>query len=131
MNWQDSDFASFDDVFSPTIDTNNCVPAFKVDVMNPAFWRKVQKLAYMVDSIKVNSAFRTPAWEYSRHRSGNSQHCKGLAVDISCLTNEYRYRLVDAAIKLDFHRILIYPRFVHLDDKEQGSKREIIWMNNQ
>ena len=115
-----------DDVFF--INTDRCIPAFKVDVMNPLFWNKVVELSERMYGITINSAYRAPAWEYAKGRSGSSHHCRGLAVDISCTDSEVRYRLVAHAIDLKFKRILIYPTFVHLDDKED-SQYKVVWMS--
>lgn len=121
------------DLFNPGdglfINTGRCVPAFKADAMNPAFWSKVVELSKRLFGITINSAFRPTSWEYARHRSGLSQHCFGLAVDISCADSEYRYKLISNALDLKFKRILIYPTFVHLDDKPD-SQFKIVYMEN-
>lgn len=119
-----------DSLFPSLINTDKCVPEFVQGAMNPVFWSKVQILSDRLNGLTINSAFRTPAWEYSRGRSGSSQHCKGLAVDIACKDPQLRRKLIDEALKLDFHRILVYPTFVHLDDKKSlpESRRDLIWM---
>lgn len=109
------------------INTSHCIPAFNEDAMNPTFWNKVVDLSERVGGIIINSAYRPVTYEYKRGRSGSSQHCKGLAVDISCLDSGFRWRLVSIAIELGFHRILVYRTFVHLDDKVNESCR-LVWM---
>lgn len=105
----------------------NCVPERNDDAMNPKFLQRVRDLSYIVGPLSINSQYRTPAWEYARNRSGLSQHCKGLAVDIDCRNNSLRWLIIQYAMKLGFHRILVYPTFIHLDDKA-GVLNQLIWM---
>lgn len=114
----DSDYA---------LNYRNCVPDRNDDAMNPSFLDKVRDLSYAVGPLTINSQYRSPAWEYSRGRSGMSQHCKGLAVDIDCRNNSQRWIIILNAMRLRFHRILVYPTFIHLDDKA-GCLNQLIWM---
>ena len=109
------------------IDVSHCVPAFKLDAMNPNFWSKVVDLSERVGGITINSAYRTVPYEYTRGRSGSSQHCKGLAVDIACFDSGLRWKLVSNAMVLGFHRILVYRTFIHIDDKLNEADR-LVWM---
>lgn len=74
----------------------------------------------------VNSSYRSPAYEVSKGRSGNSAHCTGHAWDIRCLDSKSRYLIVSAALEAGFSRIGIYPRFVHLDDSADHPQK-VIW----
>ena len=125
-----NEFEHQDSLFPCNIDYSHCIPERVDSAMNPLFLNKVKVLSDRLGGITINSQYRTVAWEYSRSRSGSSQHCKGLAVDISCKDSQFRRKLIQEALNLDFHRILIYPTFVHLDDKVSlpRDRRDIIWM---
>lgn len=122
---QNEDSVLFDSDYG--LDYSRCVPERNDDAMNPDFLQKVRELSYSVGVLNINSQYRTPAWEFSRHRSGNSQHCIGLAVDISCKNHTQRWCIIQKAMELKFHRILVYPSFIHLDDKA-GCMNQLIWM---
>lgn len=112
------------------MDISSCIPKFDLEKMDKPFWQKVCALRDGLSAslyLKINSAYRSKNHEYSRGRSGNSQHCLGRAVDISCCSNSARWLIVSKAIELNFHRILIYPTFIHLDDKA-GVFHHILWM---
>lgn len=123
---------AYSEFFNPLLlfDISKCVPAFDVDKMNPDFWSKVLRLQDALSStlwLQINSAYRTKEHEWSRGRSGNSQHCFGRAVDISCKESNSRWLLIQKAMEIGFHRILVYPTFIHLDDKP-GCMNQVIWM---
>lgn len=64
----------------------------------------------------LNSAYRSRDYEIQKKgRSGTSSHCKGLAVDISCLTGPYRIRMVRALLSAGFTRLGIGKTFIHVD----------------
>lgn len=63
----------------------------------------------------VNSAFRTRKYEKSKGRSGESYHCKGLAVDIKCTDSVSRKCMIDALCVFPYVSIIIYPTFLHID----------------
>lgn len=75
----------------------------------------------------INSAFRTVEYEKSKGRSGTSQHTKGLAVDIRCVTNAQRFRIVASLLVAGFRRIGIGSNFIHVDDGYPNSE-PIIWL---
>ena len=66
----------------------------------------------------VNSAFRSKEYELRKKRSGNSMHCQGRAVDLSCKDSSTRYRIIKAALQAGFHGIGIGRTFIHLDDRD-------------
>lgn len=74
----------------------------------------------------INSAFRAVEYEKSKGRSGTSQHTKGLAVDIRCVTNAQRFRIVASLLVAGFHRIGIGTNFIHVDDGYPDCE-PIIW----
>ena len=103
-----------------------CKPACKIDDMDEDFMRKLDD-ARSICSYKfvLNSAYRSPEYEIQHGRSGTSSHCKGLAVDISCLTSQCRLKMLLALLSVGFRRIGIYPSFLHVDS--DISKPASIW----
>lgn len=75
----------------------------------------------------VNSAFRSVAHELTHGRNGKSSHCKGMAIDISCLDSNRRSIMLNAFVRAGFRRIGIYKRFIHVDCDR--SKPDAIWID--
>lgn len=75
----------------------------------------------------LNSAYRSPAHDKTKGRSGTGAHTLGRAVDIRCNTIQNRFKIVDAAIRAGFTRIGIAKSFVHLDDSPNHTQ-EVIWL---
>lgn len=74
----------------------------------------------------INSAYRSVEYEKKKGRTGSSQHTKGLAVDIRCVTNAQRFRIVSSLLVAGFRRIGIGKNFIHVDDGYSNSE-PIIW----
>lgn len=73
--------------------------------------------------MRINSGYRTTEHNKKVKGSPNSSHLKGLAVDIRCPDNKYRYKLIELAIKYGINRVGVYRTFIHLDidtDKVQN-----------
>lgn len=77
----------------------------------------------------VNSAYRTVDHELSHGRKGTSSHTKGLAVDLKCGSSHIRLKMVSALLQVGFHRIGVYPTFIHADIDED--KVSAMWLDNQ
>lgn len=94
----------------------NATPSCSLEDMDEKFMQKLDD-ARSICSYKfvINSAYRSEDYEKSHGRSGSSSHCKGLAVDISCLTSIARLRMILALLAVGFRRIGIYPNFIHVD----------------
>lgn len=65
----------------------------------------------------------------SSYREGDERcHGRGLAVDIACTNGANRMLLVREALSLDFVRIGIYDRHVHLDLCRGDYPQQVIWI---
>lgn len=74
----------------------------------------------------LNSAYRSPAWDKARGRSGTGAHTTGCAVDICCNTSSNRMKIVWACLQVGFRRIGIGKTYVHVDD-DPKQMQEVIW----
>lgn len=91
-------------------------PPCSLDDMDEEFMQKLDDARSLCSyPFVVNSAFRSKDYEKSKGRTGSSSHCKGLAVDISCLTSVARLKMILALFAVGFRRIGIYPTFLHVD----------------
>lgn len=79
--------------------------------------------------LRINSAYRSPAYEVRVGRSGSSSHCLGKAADIHCYTSSERYLIIKTALQKGINRIGIYKSFVHLDTAtcKDGKNTCVIW----
>lgn len=75
----------------------------------------------------LNSAFRSPAAELCKGRTGNSAHTRGRAFDVRALNARERYLVVFGAISAGFTRIGIGLKFVHMDD-DPSLPGPVIWL---
>lgn len=102
-------------------------PACSLSDMNEDFMhhldeaREFAKIPFV-----INSAFRSVDYEKKKGRTGTSQHCNGLAVDLRCRTNAERFRIVASLLALGFRRIGIGTNFIHVDDGYPNNE-PIIW----
>lgn len=93
-----------------------CVPSCKMEQCDEVALQRLDRLRSLCGfPIKLNSAYRSPEFDKSKNRSGNSAHCRGLAFDVSCRNAEERAYIVVLAFKVGFLRIGIGTTFVHLD----------------
>lgn len=105
---------------------NMAVPSCSLLDMDPDFMRKLDDARTICSyPFVINSAYRSKEYEISKGRTGTSSHCKGLAVDISCITSICRLKMLIALLAVGFRRIGIYPTFLHVDI--DVSKPACIW----
>lgn len=100
-----------------SVSLGTAVPKCSVSDMDEAFLEKLlfaQKLAGK--KFRINSAFRSVAYEKEHKRNGRSAHCLGKAVDISTTDSRTRYIVVAALLVAGFYRIGIGRNFIHVDD---------------
>lgn len=64
----------------------------------------------------INSACRCDKHNKQIGGVEDSAHTKGLAVDISTLSDSVRFAVVSALLKVGFKRVLMYSTFVHVDE---------------
>lgn len=76
--------------------------------------------------LKITSSFRSPELNRTCGGSPTSSHLKGLAVDIVCTESSTRYKIINAAISLNFVRIGVYDKHIHLDIDH--SKPVALWL---
>jgi len=113
--------------FSPG-EFERCSPACKIDDVDESFLVRLDVAREFAGvPFVLNSAFRTPEYEVSKGRSGFSAHCEGRAVDIRCLTDEQRAKIVAGLLAAGFDRIGIAPRFIHVDDSK-SKRHPRIWL---
>lgn len=102
-------------------------PACSLSDMNEDFMHHLDEAREFAQiPFVINSAFRSVDYEKKKGRTGTSQHCKGLAVDLRCRTNAERFRIVASLLALGFRRIGIGTNFIHVDDGYPNSE-PIIW----
>lgn len=105
-----------------TEDEFRCKHTGRID-MTPEFMDALQALRTEYGKpIPVNSGYRDPTHPEEAKKSTPGQHSHGLAVDISCWSDE-AYEIVGLAYKHGFTGIGVSQkqgkgRFVHLDRRE-------------
>lgn len=104
-----------------------CSPACSIEDMDDEF-------LFVLDQVRakagiplvLNSAYRSPAYDKAKGRTGNGGHTKGMAVDIRCNTSQNRYKIVKAALECGIRRIGIGKTYVHLDG-DPSLAQDVIW----
>ena len=92
-------------------------------------------LVYLLDTLrKIISApiIITSGCRCKEHNKlvggkNNSAHLKGLAVDIRVASDKYRYQLIRIALTMEFNRIGISKKFIHLDIDETKTQ-DVVWL---
>lgn len=105
----------------------NARPSCKLSQMDASFMQRLDKAREIAQvPFKINSAYRSIDYEIEHGRAGTSSHCKGLAVDIACSSNSWRFAIVTALVSVGFKRIGIGRSFIHVDD--DNAKVSAIWL---
>lgn len=104
-----------------------CVPSCSLRDMNPRTLERLD-MAREIAGIPfvLTSAYRSPAWEKAKGRTGTGAHTKGMAVDIRCNTDANRYRIITACLKAGFVRFGIAKNYIHVDD-DPTKMQNIVW----
>lgn len=104
-----------------------CTPACSLQDMDRAsmwIFDAVREAAGI--PLVINCAYRSPEWDRSKGRSGNSAHCRGRAIDIRCTTSENRMKIIAAAVEVGVKRIGIGKNYIHLDT-DDSLPQNVIW----
>lgn len=104
-----------------------CTPACSLQDMDRAsmwIFDAVREAAGI--PLVINCAYRSPEWDRSKGRSGNSAHCRGMAIDIRCTTSENRMKIIVAAVEVGVKRIGIGKHYIHLDT-DDSLPQNVIW----
>ena len=75
----------------------------------------------------VNSSIRCEQHNEAVGGRSGSAHVMGLAVDIHCTSSRARFKILEAATKVGFHRIGVGRTFIHLDQDETKDS-EVVWL---
>lgn len=106
--------SAFDSFSASRLDFSGCTPRCELSDLDPRLIevaiRVYEKCPYV-----ITCAYRSVAWDKARGRSGQSSHCKGLALDIKAIEHHYRLRLITALIECGVKRIGIAKNFIHFD----------------
>lgn len=96
--------------------------------MRPSTLEKLDKAREIAGiPFRINSGYRTVAHNRKVGGKRNSSHRKGYATDISATNDVYRWRIVEALIKVGFNRIGIARTFIHADD-DPSKSQGVIWL---
>ena len=104
-----------------------CSPACSLQDMQQHTLDKLDRAREMAGiPFVLNSAYRSPAWDKSKGRSGTGAHTTGCAADIRCNGDANRWKIVFAALAVGFRRIGIGKTYIHLDDDPKRTQN-VIW----
>lgn len=102
-------------------------PSCSLSDMQPSFMRLLDEARHIAGvPFKINSAYRSVAYEKEKGRKGTSSHTLGFAVDIQCLSNSTRCRILYGLISVGFNRIGIGATFIHVD--MDPNKLPAVWL---
>lgn len=101
------------------INLSACVPACKESDLNPHLVSLIKSAQALCGfQFLITSGFRPRTWELSKGRSGNSSHCKGLAVDIGVSDSYVRYKVLLSLGFIGVPRLGVGKAFIHIDIDE-------------
>lgn len=104
--------------FFPDVEFNRCTPSCEKSSMKDSFLKKLNSCRYQAGvPFILNSAYRSEKWDKDHGRSGTGYHTKGRAVDIRCVDNQSRAKIITAAICCGLNGIGIAKTYIHLDDR--------------
>lgn len=95
---------------------DHCSPKCEISQVSEELLRTLETIGFIMNAtLVINSAFRSVDYEKAKNRPGTSSHTKGVAVDIQCVNNLDRVRLVCVLLAFGVHRIGIAKNYVHAD----------------
>lgn len=105
-----------------------CVPSCSIGDMNANTLARLDTARDLAGiPFVLNSAYRSPAHDRSKGRSGTGAHTLGRAVDIRCNTDGNRFRIIQALMKAGFRRIGIAKTYIHTDDSPNHTQN-VTWL---
>lgn len=115
------------DYFHPS-EFPRCNPPCKKSDMHPDTIARLNRMREIAGiPLVLNCAYRSPAHDRARGRSGTGAHTLGRAVDIRCNSSDTRYKIITAAIEAGFTRIGVAGSFVHVDDSPTHAQG-VVWL---
>lgn len=94
-----------------------CIPKCSIDDMNVDFLQRLDAVRASCGVIfRLNSAFRSPAYDRSKGRSGKGFHTLGRAVDIDCRNSAKRAMIISACLEFGLS-CGVSSTFIHVDDR--------------
>ncbi len=78
---------------------------------------------------KINSGYRTEAWNLRVKGKVHSSHCSGLACDIGYKGSRERYLILSALMDVGINRFGIAKGFIHCD-VDNTKDPDVIWLYN-
>ena len=96
-----------------------CTPPCKLSDMDRNFMLRLDGLRAVCGfAFVLNSCYRSKSYELKHHRSGDSYHTLGRAVDIRCLDGKKRAKIIQYAPAFGLRGIGVSNRYIHLDDRD-------------
>lgn len=84
--------------------------------------RQIAKIPF-----RINSGYRTPAYNRKVHGVSSSAHLFGLAADISCQISFHRYIILNSLLAVGFSRIGLYSNYIHVDI-DKSKPQQVIFL---
>ena len=105
-----------------------CSPACSLQDMKQSTMTKLDSARDIAGiPLVMTCAFRSSAWDRAKGRTGTGAHTTGYAVDIKCLSDATRWRVVNALIAVGFRRIGVAKTFIHADNSPNHAQ-EVVWL---
>lgn len=102
--------------FKP-VEFTKCVPTCDISDMSDSFLLRLDRMRSISGVVcKLNSAFRSSAYDKAHGRTGRGFHTKGRAVDIDCRNSVSRSRIIAACREVGLS-CGISKTFIHIDDR--------------
>lgn len=76
---------------------------------------------------KINSGFRTEAYNKKIGGVKNSSHIKGKAADISAADSKTKFSIIEAALHFGIQRIGVGTNFIHIDIDDKDKTAKVCW----
>lgn len=106
---------------------NRCSPSCSLQDMDQRAMDLMDRARSLAGiPLVITSAYRSPAWDKAKGRSGTGAHTEGTALDFRCNDSSNRWKIILALISAGCKRIGVAKTFVHADFSEKHSKF-VIW----